>query len=419
MKAVVARLGHLGDGVTADGLFVPGALPGEEVEGEPVGDRLAGVRILTPAPDRVRPPCTHARSCGGCAMQHAADALVARWKEGIVAGALAGQGLWAPIRPILTSPPASRRRATLAGRRTKGGALVGFHMRGSATILPVPGCRLLHPDLMAVLPVLGAVVLAGASRAGELALTVTATLSGIDLAVTGGKPADAALRTALAGLAEDHALARLTWDHEVVALSAQPVVALGPARVPLPPGAFLQATAHGEAALVRAVAEAVGPARRISDLFAGCGTFALPLAARAEVHAVEGEAAMAAALDAGWRSSPGLRRITTEVRDLFRRPLEPAELARSDAVVIDPPRAGAEAQVARIAAARVPVVAMVSCNPSTFARDARILADAGYVTDWVQPVDQFRWSPHAELAARFVLSDKAPPGISRSGPRDA
>lgn len=411
MRATVARLGHLGDGVTADGLFVPGALPGEEVEGEAQGDRLAGVRILTPVPDRVRPPCTHARTCGGCTMQHASDALVARWKEGIVAGALAGQGLTAPILPILTSPPASRRRATLAGRRTRGGALVGFHMRASATILPVPGCRLLHPALMAALPALDAVVIAGGSRSGELALTVTATLAGLDLAVTGGKPADAALRLTLARLAEDHALARLTWDGETVAQRAPPVVAFGPARVPLPPGAFLQATAEGEAALVAAVERATGPARRIADLFAGCGTFALPLAARAEVHAAEGEAAMTAALDAGWRATPGLHRVTTETRDLFRRPLEPAELARFDAVVIDPPRAGAEAQVARIAAARVPVVAMVSCNPATFARDARILAAAGFVPEWVQPVDQFRWSPHVELVARFLLADKAAPRI--------
>ena len=419
MRAVIARLGHLGDGVTADGLFVPGALPGEEVEGEVQGDRMAAPRILTPVPDRVRPPCTHARTCGGCTMQHASDALVARWKEGIVAGALAGQGLAAPVRPIVTSPPASRRRATLAGRRTRGGALVGFHMRGSATLLPVPGCRLLHPDLMAAWPALEAVVVAGGSRSGELALTVTATATGLDLSVTGGKPADAALRGALARLAEDHRLARLTWDGETVAQRVVPMVTLGPARVPLPPGAFLQATAEGEAALVAAVTQALQGARRIADLFAGCGTFALPLAAAAEVHAAEGDAAMTAALDAGWRATPGLRRITTEARDLFRRPLEPGELARFDAVVIDPPRAGAEAQVGRIAAARVPVVAMVSCNPATFARDARILAAAGYVPEWVQPVDQFRWSPHVELAARFRLGDKAQPGISATGRQDA
>ena len=175
------------------------------------------------------------------------------------------------------------------------------------------------------------------------------------------------------------------------------------ARVVPPPGAFLQATDHGEASLLAAVTEAIGTARRIADLFAGCGTFALPLTARAEVLAVEGDAGMTAAMDKGWRGATGLKRLTTQTRDLFRRPLEPDELRGFDAVVIDPPRAGAEAQTAAIARAKVPVIAMVSCNPATFARDARLLVAAGYRIDWVQPVDQFRWSPHVELAARLSL----------------
>ncbi|MFN3969986.1 MAG: class I SAM-dependent RNA methyltransferase [Gemmobacter sp.] len=408
MRLTIARLGHLGDGV-ADGpdgpVFVPAALPGEEVEGTLSGDRLTDTRILMPVPDRVRPPCPHARTCGGCTMQHAGDALVARWKEGIVAGAMAGQGLQAPILPILTSPPASRRRATLSGRRTKGGALVGFHMKASETIVPVPGCHVLHGDVMAALPALEALVRLGGSRTTEMALSVTASLSGPDVAVTGGKEADAALRLDFASLAEAHGLARLTWEGEAVALRSPPVQAMGQARVVPPPGAFLQATAQGQAALVAAVRRAIGPARRVADLFAGCGTFALPLAETAEVLAVEGDAAMTAALDAAWRQTPGLRRITTQTRDLFRRPLEPGELAAFDAVVMDPPRAGAEAQTDRIAKARVPVVAMVSCNPVTFARDAKRLVQAGYVPEWVQPVDQFRWSPHVELAALFRLVD--------------
>jgi 23S rRNA (uracil1939-C5)-methyltransferase len=181
-----------------------------------------------------------------------------------------------------------------------------------------------------------------------------------------------------------------------------PTLGLGRARVSPPPGAFLQATPQGEAALRNAVQEAVGPARRIADLFAGCGTFALPLAETAEVLAVEGSAAMLAALDQGWRMAPGLKRVTCETRDLFRRPLMPDELAGFEAVVIDPPRAGAEAQVAELARADVPVIAAVSCNPVTFARDARALVQAGYRLDWVQVVDQFRWSAHVELAARFT-----------------
>jgi 23S rRNA (uracil1939-C5)-methyltransferase len=399
----VERLGHRGDGIGA-GLFVPGALPGETVAGEAEGGRLRDVRILAPSPERVRPPCPHARGCGGCTMQHAADPLVARWKEAIVAGALEGQGLTAPVRPILTSPPRSRRRATFHGRRTRGGAIVGFHARGSAALVATPECLLVTPALRAALPGLAALVRAGASRGGELALTVTETATGPDVAVTGGKPAAAPLRRDLAAIAETHGIARLTWDGETVALRAPPRIALGPAQVELPPGAFLQATAAGEADLVAAVRAATAGAARIADLFAGCGTFALPLAAAAEVHAVEGDAAMAAALQRAARGAAGLRRVTVEARDLFRRPLEPDELAGFAAVVIDPPRAGAEAQTARIARARVPVVAMVACNPASFARDARLLAAAGYRLDWVQPVDQFRWSPHVELVARAVLT---------------
>lgn len=403
MTLTIDRLGHHGDGVArgpVGPVFVPGALPGEVVTGTLLGDRVADMRIVTPSPHRRKPPCAHARACGGCALQHADDAFVAAWKLDVVRGALAGQGLDATVTGPLTSPPQTRRRATLTGRRTKAGVSLGFHMRGSDQIVAVPGCLLLDPEVMATFPALEALTAIGATRKGALSLTVTATLTGPDVAVTGGKPLEAALLQDLAALAEAHGIARLTWDGEGVALRAQPLVAMGRARVPLPPGAFLQATAAGEAALLAAVRAAIGPARRVVDLFAGCGTFALPLAEAAEVHAVEGDGALTAALASGARSTPGLKAVTTETRDLFRRPLLPDEL-RSDAVVIDPPRAGAEAQVAEIARAAVPVVAMVSCNPVTFARDARALVAAGYGLDTVLVVDQFRWSTHVELVARF------------------
>lgn len=406
MRITIERLGHLGDGIAqteAGPVFASGLLPGEVAEGELTGDRLGDVRIVTPSPMRVKAPCSHAKQCGGCLMQHAADSFVADWKEGIVRGALAGQGLEAPFRPMVTSPPRSRRRATLSGRKTKGGALMGFHARASDMIVPVPNCQLLHPDLVAAFPGLEALVRLGGSRSSEVSLTVTHSLDGPDVAVSGGKELDGALRMELARIAEAHGIARLTWSDETVALRAAPRQRMGRATVTPPPGAFLQATAEGEAALLAAVRDAIGPARRIADLFAGCGTFTLPLAETAEVLAVEGEAAMTAALEKAARGAEGLRRITVQARDLFRRPLEPDELKGIDAVVIDPPRAGAEAQTERLAAAKVPVIASVSCNPVTFARDARILTAAGYVLDWVQVVDQFRWSAHVELAARFHL----------------
>ena len=408
MRLQIDRLGHLGDGIASGpegAVFVPGMLPGEAVEGVLVGDRLTDTRIITPSPDRVKPPCAHARTCGGCLMQHASDSFVAVWKEGILRGALSGQGLGASFLPAVTSPPNSRRRATIAARRTKGGALLGFHARASDMLVAVPQCQLLHPDLIASFPGLAALVKAGGSRSGEVSLTITRSLGGVDVVVAGGKPLDAGFQMDLARITETHGFARLTWGDEMVALRAQPMQRFGTALVAPPPGAFLQATAEGEAALLRGVALAIGSAKKVVDLFAGCGTFALPLAERAEVHAVEGDGAMMAALEKAARAAVGLRKVTVETRDLFRRPLEPDEFRGVEAVVIDPPRAGAEAQVARLAVAKVPVIAMVSCNPATFARDARVLQAAGYRLDWVQVVDQFRWSAHVELVARFAMTN--------------
>jgi len=404
VRLTIDRLGHHGDGIAMGEygpIYVPGCLPGEEVEGDLVKDTLTNVRIVTPSANRVKPPCAHARTCGGCLMQHVSDEFVAEWKQGIVVGALAVQGVSAKFLPITTSPARSRRRATLSARKTKGGVQMGFHARGSDTLVAVPNCQLLHPDLIAAFPALEMLVKLGGSRTAEVQLTVTRSLAGADVAVTGGKPLDAALQMEMARLCEAHKIARLTWNGETVAMRAAPVQRFGRALVAPPPGAFLQATAEGETALLQAVALAIGSARKVVDLFAGSGTFSIPLAERAEVHAVEGEATMIAALEKGARMAEGLKRLTTEVRDLFRRPLEPDEFKGVEAVVIDPPRAGAEAQVAVLAKTAVPVIAYVSCNPATFARDARVLVEAGYQLDWVQVVDQFRWSSHVELAARF------------------
>jgi 23S rRNA (uracil1939-C5)-methyltransferase len=405
VKVTIDRLGHLGHGVAAQPgggpIFVPGVLPGEVVEGDLQGDRLIDLKIVTPSTDRVKPPCRHARTCGGCQLQHASDAFVAGWKQQVVENALSGQGLTAPFLPLVTSPPRSRRRATLSARRTKSGVLMGFHGRASDTIVEIPDCQLLHPTLQAAFPGLQALVQAGGSRSAEVSLQVTLTRGGPDVVVTGGKPLDADLRLALARLVEAHRFSRLTWEGETVALRDRPALTMGHATVVPPPGAFLQATAEGEAALLQAVKQALGPQKRAVDLFSGVGTFTLPLAGMMEVHAVEGDKAMVAALDLSARATPNLHRISTEARDLFRRPLEPDELASFSGAVIDPPRAGAEAQTERLAASQIPVIAAVSCNPVTFARDAKALMQAGYRLDWVQVIDQFRWSTHIELVARF------------------
>ncbi len=391
---------HHGMGRAEDGTLVPRTLPGEEVTVLPDGS----VRIVTPSSLRVAAPCRHFKSCGGCAMQHAADSFVADWKNAIVAKALSGQRIVADITRIETSPPHSRRRAKLSGRRTKAGAIVGFHGRGTETVVAVPDCHLLTPALTALIPALEALTMIAASRSAEVGLTVTESRAGPDILIETTRDITPEIRAALVPLAERYGIARLVWQTEPVVIRNPPVQRFGRADVVPPPGAFLQATREGEMAILVAVTEIVWGRARIADLFAGCGTFTLPLAAQAEVHAVEGEAAMLAALDKGWRLAAGLKKVTTETRDLFRRPLLPDELGRFDAVIIDPPRAGAEAQLAELARAAVPLIAMVSCNPVTFARDARCLTDAGYEMDRLTVVDQFRWSAHVEIVARFTLS---------------
>ncbi len=400
----ITRLGHQGDGIADGPIYAPRTLPGEVVSGVLNGQVLTDIRVETPSDQRVKAPCRHYKACGGCQLQHAADEFVADWKVDVVRNALAAQGLDAPMRPIHTSPERSRRRATIAVRRTKRGTLAGFHGRASDTITEIPDCHLLHPDLMNAIPVAEALAILGGSRKGVLAVTLTLSESGLDVSVKGGKPLDGPLELALAQATEQNGLARLSWDDEVIAMRAPPVQNFGVAVVVPPPGSFLQATKDGEQALLKAVLEATQGAKRIADLFAGCGTFSLPLAQMAEIHAVEGEAEMTRALDQGWRMAQGLKQVTTEVRDLFRRPLMPDELLKFDAIVLDPPRAGAEAQVAELAQAQRPVIAYVSCNPVTFARDAKMLINAGYTLEWVQVVDQFRWSSHTELAARFTLN---------------
>lgn len=401
----ILRLGHLGDGIAHGPVYAPVTLPGEVVTGTLDGQALCDVRIVTPSEDRVAPPCRHFKSCGGCQLQHANDPFVADWKLGIVRTALDAHGLETIFRPIQTSASQSRRRATFAAKRTKNGAMAGFHARGSDVVIEIPDCKLVHPDLMAGLKIAEELAIVGTSRKAAIAVTVTMTKNGLDVAVSQGKALDGPLRMELAQVCEKLGLARLSWENEVIAMRHAPVQKFGNAEVIPPPGAFLQATVEGEAALLAAVREAVGDADLIADLFAGVGTFSLPLAKHASVHAVESEKDMMTALDQGWRMSKGLKPLTTEARDLFCRPLLPDELAKLDAVVIDPPRAGAERQVAEIATAKVPQIAYVSCNPVTFARDAATLIEAGYILDWIQVVDQFRWSSHVEMAASFTLEE--------------
>lgn len=398
---LIERLGHHGDGIAEGPVFAPLSLPGEEVSGILEGGRLKDLRVLKPSDDRVRAPCMHFKSCGGCGLQHASDPFVADWKVEVVRQALAAVGLESEFREIQTSPVKSRRRAVISARRTKKGAMSGFHMRASSVICEVSSCDVLHPDLMPAIEIAKELAVLGASRKGELSVTAMLSEGGLDVSVSGGKPLDGAFEAQLGQEAQRLKVARLTWDGEVIATLVPPYQTFGSARVVPPPGAFLQATREGEAALLSAALEIVGDAKSVVDLFAGCGTFSLPLAKTAEVLAIEGEASMMKALDRAWREAQGLKKVTVETRDLFRNPVM-AEDLRYEAAVIDPPRAGAAAQTEELSRSKLERIAFVSCNPVTFARDARVLVDRGFSLDWVQVVDQFRWSSHVELVGAFT-----------------
>ncbi|MEP3347064.1 MAG: class I SAM-dependent RNA methyltransferase [Litoreibacter sp.] len=393
MTQTILRLNHKGEGVVETGAPIPRVLPDEVVEDG---------RIVTPSTDRVAAPCRHYKSCGGCAMQHANDDFVADWKTDVIRLGLSARGIETDIRPILTSPTQSRRRATLHGRRTKKGAMVGFFGRGSDALIEVTDCKLLDPALIAAFPVLEELTIAAASRKSTVGLAVTLSENGLDIDIKDAKELQPQSILELSALVERHKLARLSWDGEAVATREPAIQTFGAAKISPPPGAFLQATAHGQTVLGDCVTEALGDAKQVVDMFAGCGTFTLPAAEKAEIWALEGEESLIAAMDAGWRMATGLKKVTSETRDLFRRPLLPQELRKTDAVIIDPPRAGAEAQSIELAQSNVKRIAAVSCNPITFARDAEILIKGGYKLDWVQPVDQFRWSSHVELAAQFT-----------------
>ena len=407
MNFTIKQLSIQGDGI-ADGpegpVYIPFTLPGEVVEGEVSGNRIPKPRIIEPSDNRVKAPCPHFKSCGGCSMQHASDSLLADWKTDVVRNALAAHDLESEFRPIITSPAQSRRRATFAAQRTKKGVLIGFHGRASDTVIAIPSCKLLHPDIMATMPAMEALTKIGASRKAGISISVTQSASGPDVSVEDAKEADGPMMVELGALVEQFKLARLSWNDEVVAIRSVPVQTFDGVSVSPPVGAFLQATEAGQISLTNTVIEAVGNASTIVDLFAGCGTFSLPLAKQATVLAVEGDAPLLDALDAAWRLGEGLKTITTHKRDLFRNPMLAEDLKKVDAIVIDPPRAGAKAQCEALSEATVSRIAFVSCNPVTFARDAKILVNAGYTIDWVQVVDQFRWSSHVELVALLTKS---------------
>lgn len=411
-EAVIDRVGHQGDGLSIDGRPVPLSLPGERVRARSIEDR-SGKRhnrlldVLEPSPERVVPACPHFEHCGGCALQHWDMKAYIAWKQGIVQAMLDRAGFDVACAPIVTSPPHSRRRVGLHARKLGKSVEIGFKARRSWDLVPIHVCPISDPAIVKALPQLKALA-AGLFEHPKSApiLHVTASETGLDIDISGiergksgGLSADARMTIAMA--AAEAGFARVTLGGEI-AYGARPArVRFGPASVDLPAGSFLQATPQAELAMSGLVTAAIAGAQRVADLFCGVGTFTFPLAEKASVVALDGAAEAVAALKRAIATVPGLKAIDAETRDLFRRPLLAEEMRGLDAVLFDPPRAGAEAQAVEIARSKVARAVGVSCNPLTFVRDARILADAGFSLDSVTPIDQFLWSSHVELVAVF------------------
>ena len=403
-QLTIARLGHRGDGVAetpAGPVYVPYTLPGEVVTVEAVAghpDRRQLDHIDKASHERVAPVCKHFGVCGGCALQHWSLAEYALWKRNLVVEMLEYHGVIAPVAPLIDAHGKGRRRAVLHARRGTHNVLeVGFAAPRAHHIVAIDACPVLAPELAGAVTAAWAIAEALKVTEKPLDIHVTAADNGLDVDVRGSGALKPDQIAALARIADAHGLARLTRHGELVTQRAQPLLTVGRAQVPLPPGSFLQATAEGEATLARLVIEHVGKAKRVADLFAGIGTFALRLAEKARVTAADSEASAIKALQRAAANASGLKQIEAIPRDLFRRPFVASELKVFDAVVFDPPRQGAEAQARELAKSGVKTVVAVSCDPATFARDVKILIDGGYKLAGVTPVDQFRWSQHVEV----------------------
>lgn len=398
----IARLGAQGDGIAdSEGgqVFVPFALPGETVTAARNGQHGELMAVLEASPQRVDPACRHFTECGGCVIQHLEDSAYRAWKRDKVVQALASRQIEAPVGDLVSCAPHTRRRVTLSARRTEKGMLLGYNRASSHSIIDIAENPIAVPEIVAALPMLRALADRICTTKDAFRLTVTATETGLDIAAQGSGKLDDGKRRAAADFTMRSGLARLSVDGEIVIEPRRPKISFEGVAVEPPPGAFLQATAEAEAAMAALVSTHLARAKNIADLFSGCGTFALRLAKRAQVHAVEGEAASLSALDRAFRFGTGLKPVTTEKRDLFRRPLIPGELQKFDGLVFDPPRAGAEDQCRQLAKSDIPLVAAVSCNPGTLARDLSILVAGGYRVKSVTPIDQFLWSAHVEAVA--------------------
>ncbi len=403
-RLTIETLGLKADGIAhVEGapVFVPFTLPGEIVDVERSGPRARLLRVETPAPERVAAPCPHFGRCGGCELQHADDAFYRDFKHLSVAEAFRRGGVEADVAPLVPCAPATRRRAVFSALRIDNRVLFGFHEALSHRIVPIHTCLVVVPEIARRLAFLEKLAVLLIDRKRELRMVVTHTASGLDISVENGAKLDQKLRLKSINMSLESGIARLAVEGETLVEPDAPRIEIDGLLAPLPPGGFLQAVAGAEKAMADLALGHLAKSKQVADLFCGIGTFTLRLARHSAVHGVEFDAPALAALDQARRGVPKLKPVTTERRDLFRRPMTAKELARFDGVLFDPPRAGAEAQCRELAKSTVKRIAAVSCNPTTLARDAAILLEGGYRLASVTPIDQFLWSHHVEAVALF------------------
>ena len=410
-RLTIDRLGWRGEGVAQgpDGLiFIPYALAHETIIAEVDGARGTLVEVVAPSPDRIAPFCRYFSRCGGCAVQTLSAESYARWKRGLVAKALQRAGLTIAVSQLIDAYGTGRRRATFHARYPQQGQVkTGFTQARTHDIVEIDSCPVLASSMDRALPAARALAQALAGQSKPLDILVTATASGLDIDLKGPGPMSDTATQRLIKIAGDYDLARLSNHGSILISRRAPVLAMGRAMVAPPPGAFLQATEAGEETLAARVCAHAAGAKLIADLFSGVGTFALRMAAFAKVDAFDlDEAALQALAKAA--HVEGMHQVTAARRDLFARPLRPEEMERYDAIVFDPPRAGAAEQATALAASLVPVIVAVSCNAESFARDAAILCAGGYEILMVEPVDQFRHTPHVEIVASFRRRGEKP-----------
>lgn len=401
-SVLIERLGAQGDGIVTQQdrpVFVPFTLPGERVNLAINGHEGTVISVLEPSSERVQPACKHFEHCGGCALQHWAAKPYLEWKRSLVREALASKGIEAEIGPVAPCKPGERRRVTFTARKVQGNVVIGFNAARSHDIVEIEECPVSMPSLIAALPALKILSAILVTKNDPARISVTATDSGLEVSVEGIPAPKGEARKRASEYTILNKWTRLSVAGEIIVEPRKPVLSFGKVPVFIAPGGFLQAVHHVEEQMAALVSAHLAKSRKIADLFSGAGSFTFRLAENSAVHALESDEGSVAALNHAWKHVQGLKPISAEQRDLYRRPLTVGELKAYDGVVFDPPRAGAEAQCVTLAKSGVKKIAAVSCNPITLARDLRILIDGGYKLVSVTPFDQFLWSPHVEVVA--------------------